>query len=102
MKKYTKKEITKALENIKEIMEGEGDIVVVTDNMQIIKGNPIGVTAHICRVLNTIKDQDVLGKICVAAALNTMKEEKIEPSEEEKEDAVEDLFNMLVDAVKNL
>lgn len=102
MKKYTKKEVNKVLENIKEVMEGEGDVVIVTDRMQVIKGNPMGVMAGILRVIGTIRDTDVLGKIVVSAAVNALKDEEIELTEEEKEESVGDLLEMLVDSIKNL
>ena len=34
MKKYTKKEIEKTLSIVREAMEGDGDVVVVTDKVQ--------------------------------------------------------------------
>lgn len=102
MKKYTKKEVNKVLENIKEVMEGEGDVVIVTDKMQVIKGNPMGVMAGILRVIGTIRDTDVLGKIVVSAAVSALKDEEIELTEEEKEESVGDLLEMLVDSIKNL
>lgn len=101
MKKYTKKEVNKVLENIKEVMEGEGDVVIVTDRMQVIKGNPMGVMANILKVIGTIRDTDVLGKIVVSAAVDALKNEEIELTDEEKEDSVGDLLEMLLDAVKN-
>ena len=102
MKKYTKKEVNKVLENIKEVMEGEGDVVIVTDRMQVIKGNPMGVMAGILRVIGTIRDTDVLGKIVVSAAVDALKNEEIELTDEEKEESVGDLLEMLVDSIKNL
>lgn len=101
MKKYTKKEVNKVLENIKEVMEGEGDVVIVTDRLQVVKGNPMGVMANILKVIGTIRDTDVLGKIVVSAAVNALKDEEIELTDEEKEDSVGDLLEMLLDAVKN-
>lgn len=101
MKKYTKKDINKVLENIKEVMEGEGDVVIVTDSMQVIKGNPMGVMANVLKVIGTIRDTDVLGKIVVSAAVNALKDEEIELTDKEKEDSVEELLEMLLDAVKN-
>ena len=101
MKKYTKKEVNKTLETIKEVMEGEGDLVIVTDNLQVIKGNPMGVMANVLKVIGTIRDTDVLGKIVVSAAVDALKNEEIELTDEEKEDSVGDLLEMLLDAVKN-
>ena len=101
MKKYTKKEIEKTLDIVREAMEGEGDVVVVTDKVRVVKGNPVGVMANICGVMSTIKDTDVLGKIVVTAGINAIKDELVEPTEDEKEEAVEDLVEMLIDAVKN-
>lgn len=102
MKKYTKKEIEKTLSIVKEAMEGEGDVVVTTDKVQVVKGNPVGVMVSICRVMDTIKNTDVLGKIVVTAGIKAMEDELSEPTEEEKENAVEDLVEMLIDATKNL
>ena len=102
MKKYTKKEVNKTLENIKEVMEGEGDLVIVTDNLQVIKGNPMGVMANILKVIGTIRDTDVIGKIVVSAAVDALKNEEIELTDEEKEESVGDLLEMLVDSIKNL
>lgn len=101
MKKYTKKEINKTLENIKEIMEGEGDLVIVTDKLQVVKGNPMGVMANILRVIGTIRDTDIIGKIVVSAAVEALKDEKMELTDEEKKDSVEGLMGMLLDAVKD-
>lgn len=101
MKKYTKKEVNKTLETIKEIMEGEGDLVIVTDRMQVIKGNPMGVMANILKVIGTIRDTDVLGKIVVSAAVAALKDKEIELTDDEKEDSVGELLEMLLDAVKN-
>ena len=101
MKKYTKKEVNKVLENIKEVMEGEGDVVIVTDKLQVVKGNPMGVMANILKVIGTIRDTDVLAKIVVSAAVNALKNEEIELTDEEKEDSVGDLLEMLLDAIKN-
>lgn len=101
MKKYTKKEVNKTLETIKEIMEGEGDLVIVTDNLQVIKGNPMGVMANVLKVIGTIRDTDVLGKIVVSAAVDALKNQEIELTDEEKEDSIGDLLEMLLDAVKN-
>ena len=101
MKKYTKKEINKTLENIKEVMEGEGDLVIVTDRIQVVKGNPMGVMANILKVIGTIRDTDITGKIVVSAAVEALKDEKMELTDKEKEDSVGELLEMLLDAVKN-
>lgn len=70
--KETQKEIITKLEKA---FKKEKDIILITDGMTFIKGEPIGVLANICKAFKYIHDSGGFGERAVEATLQTLNEE---------------------------
>lgn len=78
MKELSKKDLNEVLAKTKEALNNiEDDVVIVSERMVFCKGNPIGILANICRVIEKIAESDPLGRIAVEATIQSLTEEFI-------------------------
>lgn len=75
MKKINK-EKEKIIKGVTEAIENDNMLVVMVDGFQVISGNPLEVLAAICRALQEIKKQGLVGAIGVEAMIKTLEEDK--------------------------
>ena len=102
MTKLTKKNNDKMFEVLKKAIDDKESVIVATESMTLVMGNPLDLCASLMQVIKTIRKQDVAGKICIEGLLRTLEEEneEDEPTEKEKEKAFGDILEMFLDALK--
>lgn len=102
MKKINKKDVNNIVSNVEKAIEEKEDLVVLTDGITFIQGNPIGVMALICKGFKAIEEEDMFGKIVASAALKALNEEANHKSDDDKmEELLEGLNDLLEKVTKN-
>lgn len=76
MGKLTNKNTDKMFETLKKAIDDKESVIVTTDNMQLVMGEPIGLCANLMGIIETIRKQDVVAKIAVKAMLKALEDDE--------------------------
>ena len=75
MKDISKEDKKEIITKLEKAFKKEEDIVVITDGMTFLRGEPTGVLANLCKAFKYIHDAGEFGAIVVEATLQTLNKE---------------------------
>lgn len=74
MAKLTKKNNERMFETLKKAIDDKESVIVTTERMTLVMGNPLDLCASLMQVVKTIRKQDTFGKMCIEATLRALEE----------------------------
>ena len=75
MAKLTKKNNDRMFETLKKAIEDKESVIVTTESMTLVMGNPLDLCASLMQIVKTIRKQDAIGEMCIEATLRALEEE---------------------------
>ena len=75
MAKLTKKNNDRMFETLKKAIDDKESVIVTTESMTLVMGNPLDLCASLMQIVKTIRKQDAIWEMCIEATLRALEEE---------------------------